>query len=81
MLEHQIEQLYRLRDLGFRHWSSAPMLATNTPYHAADRFRLTFRLADLGAAEAIFLIGPSSRIGHWQHRAGEHPGAAHRRRS
>ena len=43
ILEHQIEQLYRLRDLGFRHWSSAPMLATNAPYHAADRFRLTFR--------------------------------------
>ena len=64
MLEHQIEQLYRLRDLGFRHWSSAPMLATNAPYHTADRFRLTFRLADLGAAEAIFLIGPSSRIGY-----------------
>src|SRR5947209_6478264 len=29
MLEHQIEQLYPLRDLGFRHWLSAPKLATN----------------------------------------------------
>jgi len=40
------------------------MLATNAPYHSADRFRLTFRLADLGAAEVIFLIDPSSRIGY-----------------
>jgi hypothetical protein len=37
MLEHQIEQLYRLRDLGFRHWLSAPMLATNAPYHATEQ--------------------------------------------
>src|SRR3954447_12099591 len=80
MLEHQIEQLYRLRDLGFRHWLSAPMLATNAPYHAADRFRLTFPLADLGAAGEVFLTGQSSRIGHRQHRAGEHPGAVYRRR-
>src|SRR5205085_8315719 len=29
MLEHQVEQLHRLRDVGFRHWLSAPDPATN----------------------------------------------------
>src|SRR5205814_9812881 len=34
MLEHQIEQLHRLCDFGFRHWFERSAAATNVPYHA-----------------------------------------------
>jgi hypothetical protein len=33
MLEHQVEQLHRLCDLGFRHWLSAPDPGNELPYH------------------------------------------------
>jgi hypothetical protein len=36
MLEHQIEQLYRLRHLDFPHGLSAPMLATTHPIMRAE---------------------------------------------
>jgi hypothetical protein len=38
MLEHQVEQLHRLRDLGFRHWFERSRSWQRTaPYHAAPR--------------------------------------------
>jgi len=33
MLEHQVEQLHSLCDLGFRHWFALPIRATNATYH------------------------------------------------
>jgi hypothetical protein len=33
MLEHQVEQLQRLGDLGFRHWFALPIRVTNATYH------------------------------------------------
>jgi hypothetical protein len=38
MLEHQVEQLQRLRDLGFRHWFALPIRATNATYHGPPQF-------------------------------------------
>jgi hypothetical protein len=38
MLEHQVEQLHRLRDLGFRHWFERSRF-TGDPYNR-DRSRL-----------------------------------------